>query len=221
LLPATVGLIRKSREARASLVVGCLYLIFHSAIGHKEPRFLLPVLPLLAVLSAAGMVALVGPWLGKRATAPGVGAASWAVGIVAVLLFGLLYTPRLTYGDLRPSSSEPQDRVLFGERDAVNRLLAEAGRRPDLCGLLLLGVVPNELFSGGMTYLNRDVLLTSNPPTFEAWEYLAQAANYAIAPGGLTPPAWQPVAHRGGAVLVSRPGGCIAVPEAARPRYSR
>ncbi len=221
LLPATVGLIRKSREARASLLVGWLYLIFYSAIGHKEPRFLLPVLPLWSVLSAAGTVALVGPWLAKRATAPGVAVASWTVGVAAVFLFGLLYTPRLTYGDLRPASSEGQDRVLFGERDAVNRLLAEAGKRPDLCGLLLLAVVPNELFSGGMTYLNRDVLLASNPPTADAWLYFSQAANYAIAPAGLTPPDWQPVAQRREAVLVRRPGGCIVVPEAARPHYTR
>jgi hypothetical protein len=84
-----------------------------------------------------------------------------------------------------------------------------------------LGVVPNELYSGGMTYLNRDVLLVSNPPSEEAWLYLSQAANYAIAPAAATPPAWQQVAQRGEAVLVSRSGGCIVVPEAARPRYTR
>lgn len=221
LVPATVGLLRKSREARPSLLVGWLYLIFLSAIGHKEPRFLLPALPLLAALSAAGLVALVDPWLRKRTIAPAAGIAIFAAGTAAVLIFALLYTPRLTYSDLRPSGNEPEDRILFGGRDAVNRLLAEAGRRPDLCGLLLLGVVPNELFSGGMTYLNRDVLLASNPPTEEAWAYLSQAANYAIAPASLSPPAWQPVAERDGAVLVTRPGGCIAVPEASRPRYGR
>jgi phosphatidylinositol glycan class B len=220
LLPATVGLVRKSREARAPLVIGWLYLVFYSAISHKEPRFLLPVLPLLAVLSAAGMVALLGPWLGKRPGFP-VRATIATVGSVVVFLFGLLYTPRLTYGDLRPSGAEPDDRILSGERDAVNRLLADAGRRPDLCGLLLLGVVPNELFSGGMTYLNRDVLLTSNPPTLDAWLYLAQAANYVIAPSGATPPDWQPVAQRRDAVLLTRPGECIALPESARPHYTR
>ena len=221
LIPATAGLIRKSREARAPLVVGWLYLVFHSAIGHKEPRFLLPVLPLLAALSAAGLVALVGPWLGRRAILPGVRVAIATVGAAAVFLFGLLYTPRLTFGDLQPLLGDSQDRVLFGERDAVNRLLVEAGKRRDLCGMLLLGVVPNVLYSGGMTYLNRDVLLDSNPPSEEAWLYLSQAANYAIAPVGATPPEWQPVAQRGDVVLLSRPGECIVLPEAARPHYTR
>jgi phosphatidylinositol glycan class B len=221
LLPATAGLIRRSREAHAPLVVGWLYLIVHSAIGHKEPRFLVPVVPLLAALSAAGLVALVGPWLDRRAIAPSVRVAIATVGATAVFLFGLLYTPRLTYGDLRLVPVESQARILFGERDAVNRLLAEAGKRPDLCGILLLGVAPNVLYSGGMTYLNRDVLLSSNPPSEEAWLYLSQAANYAIAPAGATPPEWQPVAQRGDAVLLSRPGGCIVLPETARPRYTR
>ncbi len=222
LLPATIGLIRKSRESRTPLVVGWLYLTVLSTIGHKEPRFLLPILPLLAALSAAGLLALVGPWFGRHVIAPGVRVAIATGGGAGVILFGLLYTPRLTFQDLRPSfPGEPQDHILFGERDAVNRLLAKAGDEPNLCGLLLLGVVPNELYSGGMTYLHRDVLLASNPPTQEAWRYLSQAANYAIAPAGLTPPDWQPIARRGDAVLVSRPGQCIDLPEAARPHYGR
>jgi hypothetical protein len=87
------------------------------------------VLPPLAVLSAAGLVARVGPWLREWAIAPAEAVAITPAGVVAMFLFGLLYTLRLTYEDPRPSGNEPQDRILFGGRDAVNRLLAEAGRR--------------------------------------------------------------------------------------------
>jgi hypothetical protein len=220
LLPATVGLILKSRAARAPLVLGWLYLIVHSVIGHKEPRFLFPVLPLLAALSAAGLVVLVGPWLGTWAVPPRVREVIATLGAAIVFLFGLLYTPRLSYWDMRPVRSEPRDRILFGKRDAVNRLLVDAGNRPDLCGMLIVGVVPNELYSGGMTYLNRDVLLAS-PASRESWLYFSQAANYVICPSGAFPQGWQRVSQRDNVVLLRRPGECIVLPEEARPLYPR
>jgi hypothetical protein len=88
--------------------------------------------------------------------------------------------------------------------------------------MLLVGVMPNELYSGGMTYLNRDVLLASSPPSGKAWLYLSPIANYVIGPAGVvTPPDWQRVAQRGDVVLLSRPGECIVLPEKARPQYRR
>ncbi|MGD0838816.1 MAG: hypothetical protein ABSB49_19445 [Polyangia bacterium] len=221
LLPATAGLLRKWREARLPLVTGWLFLIFHSAIGHKEPRFLLPVVPLLAALSGAGVFVWVSSWLDRLGIARCARVTAMAVGGAAVFLCGLFYTIRLTYKDLQPLRHESHGRVLFGESNAVNRLLVEAGKQPNLCGLLLLGVVRNEIYSGGTTYLNRNVLLASNPASEKAWVYLLAATNYIIAPASVRPSEWQPIAQRDNAVLSSRQGECVALPETARPHYPR
>jgi GPI mannosyltransferase 3 len=223
LLPATFALIRKVAVAKAPLAVAWGYLAFLSAVGHKEARFLLPVVPLLAALTAAGLASLIGPWLARHAAAGHARSTpDWLVtiGAAAVASWGLLGARQLTYADLHDARGEPQDRVLFGKRDSVNRLLVEAGHQPDLCGMLILGLMPNELFTGGTTYLNRDVLLVS-PSSRPAWAFFSQAANYAVAPIAATPPGWHRVAQRDGVALLARPDGCVAVPEDMRPRYSR
>ena len=218
--PAALGLLRKIPEGRTPLAIALLYLAAHSAFAHKEPRFLLPIMPLLGALTASGLVALLAPWFTRRVAAPHVRASILAFAAAAMILYGTLRAASLTYEDLGDVRGEARDHILFGKRDSVNRLLVQAGNQPDLCGVLILGLMPNELFSGGKTYLHRDVLLTS-PKTRELWLLMSNAANYAVAPDVPGPPGWHRVAERGGVTLLKRPGECAALPDAYHPRYTR
>jgi len=220
LLPGTIALLRKQREARTALAVAWVYLLFHSIVGHKEPRFLLPILALLSGLSAAGIVLWVGPWFRKRVTTAPARDTLLVATAAALLAFGMLRARGFTYGDLWEPRGEANDHVLFGKRAAVNRMLAKAGDDPNLCGMLIMGLMPNELFSGGMTYLHRDVILAS-PHDRQAWPMASQAANYAIAPARVVPPGWHRVAQLDEVALVSRPGDCLVVPEQYRQTYLR
>jgi len=219
-LPAAFALVRSVRPARMPMVVALCYLVAHSALGHKEPRFLVPILPLLAALVAAGLTLLVGPWLSKQVPAPRPRTLLLLAGTVSLFILGTLHARALTYADLHDPRGEPQDPILFGKRDSINRLLVEAGKRNDLCGVLILGLIPNQLFSGGTTYLNRDVLLTSAASP-QLWLLMSQAANYAISASRVKPPGWRPVAVRDGVSLFTRPDGCVPLPDKYRPKYQR
>jgi len=215
LVPAAVALMRAGGRARLPVVVAGIYLLVHSALAHKEARFLLPILPLLAALVAAGMALLVGGWLSRREPSAILIAAG-----ASVMVLGTQQAFRATYADLYDPRGEPSDKLVFGKRHDVNRLLAAAGDRGDLCGMLILGLMPNELFSGGTTYLHRDVLLVS-PQRRQSWMFMARAANYAVAEAALLPPEWHRVAIRGDVALLGREGGCSALPEIYRPKYKR
>ncbi len=218
--PAAIALLRKIPGARMPLAVALLYLAAHSAFGHKEPRFLLPILPLLGAVTASGLVVLFGPWCARRVAVPEARVALLAVGAIGMILYGTLRATTLTYQDLGDARGEARDHILFGKRNSINRLIVQAGQQSDLCGMLILGLLPNELFSGGKTYLHRDSILTS-PTSRPMWLLMSQAANYAIAPSGASLPGWHPVAERGGVTLLDRSGGCIPLPERYRPRYTR
>lgn len=218
--PAAFGLLWRIPKGRLPLAIVLLYVAAHSAFPHKEPRFLLPILPLAGALTAAGLVALVGPWFARQLPSPYARVSILAFAAAAIILYGTLRADSLTFGDLGEPRGEARDTVLFGRRDAVNHLLVLAGDQSDLCGMLILGLMPNELFSGGKTYLHRDVILTS-PKSKSHWLLMSKAANYALAPDIPGPPGWNRVAERGGVVLLKRPGSCMALPEEYRPKYSR
>ena len=138
-----LALVGAARALELALVLAA-FVVPHAIEPHKELRFLLPALPLVAVLVELGVGAL-----GR-----GVRTRVALVALVGVALAcSIARVPRITFGELGSgifAGAVPAKDAL----GPLNRLLWAAHDRADLCGL----VVPYDLTdSGGYTYLHRPV----------------------------------------------------------------
>jgi phosphatidylinositol glycan class B len=136
-----VGLVLGVRRAGGLVAIGVVFIAAHSAIAHKELRFILPVLPVLFAAAAVGFSQLE---LGRQRVL------LTAVALAAVV--SALGHRGLTFGDIgaypeRAKSSAWDD---FGP---VNRLMKVASARPDLCGLRIDAA--HLAWTGGSSYLHR------------------------------------------------------------------
>ncbi len=128
------------RRAWPVVLVVALFFAVHLAVGHKELRFLVPVLPLACALVGVALSALP-----ERA-------ARLALVVAALAAVPSTVNHRaLTMGQVgsyleRPDSSAWDD---FGP---VNRLLLAASRRTDVCGLRVDAA--HLAWTGGSTYLH-------------------------------------------------------------------
>jgi GPI mannosyltransferase 3 len=181
-----------------ALVVGVVAFVFgHLLIPHKEFRFISPAMHVALTASAVGLVRFAEvvkapTWLNRLAAS-------------ACVLVAVTKAPALTNRDLglyigQPSGSASVWR--FGQDPTM--LLARAGERPDLCGVVTLGLRAG--FTGGYSYLHRDVpLLYRHQLCGEQ-----KAANYLIAPVNAgVPPEFQQVERIGDTALFRRPGDCV------------
>ncbi len=198
------GVVAGLRRAWPLALLAVLYVGVLSAIPHKELRFLYPVVPIFVLCAAVGVTALVRclPCAATRQKWVGL-----ALGVGAAALF----VPRargVTFADLGqpmppPAIGGPTSSLVWRAFDERNRLLVQAGKHADLCGLVAPAM--NPYWTGGYTYLRRRVpmLWTGSPHDRDAANYLV------LGPGqALGDPRYREVAKAGPYALLRRDGPC-------------
>jgi GPI mannosyltransferase 3 len=180
-----------------------------SGIGHKELRFVVPVLPLAAAMAAVGLTrgaGLLSRW--HRAPAPGLVVALTVIAVIA----GALGLRAIT---MRELGYRNDDRSAWTIDDTTPRLLARAGTLPGTCGVALLSEYIQA--SGGYSYLHRDVPLAtvrSNPDVgdWRGW------ANTVVTSSASLPAGYHVVVRIPGGVVAQRGGPCAPPPPAVQSR---
>jgi hypothetical protein len=212
-LVIAIGVIAAWGRARALVVLAVGFVVVHAFIPHKEYRFLMPALPLLLALSAVGLTALLarldrdGSPAGHRLRR------HWPAAVVGVAMSALMAVKAVdaTLASTGQWSDRPEGaKSVWHHWEGANLALAETGRHGDLCGVLLAGL--GAVWSGGFTYLHRDVPFVTfeNAPNGGA---LLPLANYVVlAPGVEPPPGYLALNDFGGWSVLRRDGGCAPPP---------
>jgi hypothetical protein len=170
-----------------------------SAIPHKELRFLVPVLPLLACVIGIGLEPIV-----ERLTARWVALFAGALGLA--LLFRATELRYRDLGQLHVGRDISASSV-WSTGEGVNRALADVGRQRDVCGVAVIGVRADA--TGGYSYLHRRVpLLYDDGSCVSEWVNYAIVAEEAAAPSG----GFERVSSERGFAIYRRPGSCQPVP---------
>lgn len=243
-----VGTIAAWRRAPGLLLVVAAFVAAHSLVGHKEFRFVMPVVPLLVALASVGLVDLSerllprggarargarpkrkGNTTRKAAGEPaargfagmlrrmGLAPPVFAVGLGASLLMLERASGATLSGIGQPLDADEGRESVWHHGEGVNLSLRKAGQEPDLCGVLLAG--PSVVWSGGYTYLHRDVPFFA---TDVAAGELVPFANYLILPARFpAPPGYTPLDSIRGWRLLRRPGGCRPAPPSFTRMFQR
>ena len=186
------------RRAPGLLAVAAAFFLLHAWTPHKELRFILPLLPVLAGLAGAGLQALAGEEAWRRAIAALVLASSFQ---------SAFHARALTFGELGMYvGSRPPGTSAWDDAGPVNRLLLAASRLEDLCGLKVEAA--HLAWTGGVSHLHRPVpLYAHNGPGRASGLYSHVITPERAARGEV-------VAREGGLALVKLPGtGCRPDPD--------
>jgi hypothetical protein len=153
---------------RATEIFACAFLFFglHCVFPHKDLRFVSGTWPLFAVLAAVGLD-IAGARLARRFDVDPQ-RLEWALSalMVPMIVVSAAGVGALTFGQLGQAetlSVDPKTRAI-DYKGPVNRLLARASEREDMCGLFLQGEWATDV--GGHTFMHRDVPFfhAGNPP---------------------------------------------------------
>jgi len=188
-----VGLLLAVRRAPGLVVLAVVFIAAHSAIPHKELRFILPGLPLLFAAAAVGFSQL--------------GTQRRQVVLVGVLLASVASAARmkaLTFGDLG-AYPERKHVSAWDDYGPVFRLMKAAGAQPDVCGLFLEAHLA---WTGGSAYLHRNA-----PLYMPGMQVPPGAVNYLIARVGAQQPGAEVLATDGPMQLMKlQTGPCVPDP---------
>jgi phosphatidylinositol glycan class B len=199
-----------ARRLPALLIAAAVIVAVHSAIPHKEYRFVYPAAVLLIVVAGIGVAQLV-DWGARRLARRGLRAGFAAAASAALVL---------AYWGLTAAEVWTSGFAQLRQRGHDN-LLAEAfaARLPALCGLGLYGTTPGFDWTvyGGYTYLHRPVPMYSPK---DAADLAATAPAFDTLLYTAPPPAelgFVTIACFGKTCVARRAGGCAAQPMAAMP----
>ncbi|HET9037465.1 MAG TPA: hypothetical protein VFN45_14735, partial [Myxococcaceae bacterium] len=172
------------------------FLAVHSAIPHKELRFILPVLPAAMALAGVGL-AVAATRVDRRLP---LGLAL----LGAVISAARFHT--LTFGQLGAYEGQREAVSAYDDFGPVNRLLLVASELPQVCGLKVEAT--HIAWAGGYTYFHRDAPMYSHlgPPRGSRHYDVVLTAPYAVPP--------QAVVARDGPLVLARlfDGPCIPDP---------
>jgi phosphatidylinositol glycan class B len=193
-----IGLSAYAWKTRRELPIVALgFVVVHSLIPHKELRFIFPVIPLLAAHAALGIDRLGGTALSPTLSPRG---ERGKVVLVACAVASLALMPTLTFGRLGIRNPNAELSALdYGGPE--NRLLREAGRLADLCGLRITSL--EHWRTGGYAYLHKNVPLYGPRPAEDH-------ANYVLARRGSEP--GQEVLTDGNIALIKQRETCTPDP---------
>jgi hypothetical protein len=185
---AAIGARRRPAAAVATVVI----LVAHSAIAHKEYRFIYPAVVLAVVLAGAGTADAVA-WVVARTRAR-----EWAVALVAAVL----------WTGTSAAVTERSPKWSLGRSALEATMQAGAG---SLCGLALIG--QHWASTGGYTYLRRDVpihVIDDTDGLIAAWPgfdaALVSPEYTGLLRGFRIERCWETVC------VARRPGGCGPTP---------
>ena len=141
-------------RAPALAATVAFFLVVHSAIPHKELRFILPVLPAAMALAGVGL-SVAATRVDRR------------IPVALALLAAVVSAARfhaLTFGELGAYEGQRDEVSAYDDFAPVNRLLLVASQLPDLCGLKVEAT--HIAWAGGYTYLHRAAPMYSHlgPP---------------------------------------------------------
>lgn len=143
------------------LTMMIFFIIGHSFLGHKEMRFLIPLIPLSCLVLVSGL----------RSFPMRQSLQFSVLALLMVMSIGRDYRME----DLQHHVYSGEAR---GKNSALNKLVIKAGKIPDLCGLAVFSI--DLVQTGGQSYFHKEVpLFGPRGPHFKSGYY-----NYAIVPKG-------------------------------------